>query len=70
MDGLGYEEWQDGFNFNNIPETILDQAYHVGPAEISGGVANQLDHKFDYDLTLRVFKKGFNINYFWFKLTQ
>ena len=26
---LGYKEWDDGFNFENIPENIIDKAFHI-----------------------------------------
>ena len=59
MDGLGYEEWDDALNVENIPSTIIDGAYHV---EIPSGemtVINQHVLNEASTVNLRVFKKGF-----------
>ena len=29
LNALGYTEWDDGFNSDNIPRTIQDRAYHL-----------------------------------------
>ena len=60
MDGLGYEEWTDGFNVENIPQTIKDRTYHLETGFIDSGPANQLTHQFDYSITVRAFFKGYN----------
>jgi hypothetical protein len=59
LDGLGYREWPDGFNFENIPDTILDRSYHIETGLISGTSANQTVHNFSYSISLRVFLKGY-----------
>lgn len=59
LDGLGYSEWTDGFNVENIPSTLLDKSYHLAVGSIKGFVANQLHHQFEYPLTVSVAFKGF-----------
>jgi hypothetical protein len=59
MDGLGYREWTDGFNVENMPSTILDKMYHLEVGAIKSGPANQMHHIFDYPITVRVVFKGF-----------
>lgn len=59
LDALDYTEWSDGFNFENIPEALLDRAYHLEIGTITSGPANQTTHVFSYPLTVRVFLKGF-----------
>jgi hypothetical protein len=59
MDSLNYEEWPDGFNFQNIPQTIINGAYHLETGEISSGPANQMVHRFLYPVLVRVFLRGY-----------
>jgi hypothetical protein len=59
IDGIGYREWTDGFNFENIPGSILDRSYHLEVGTITTGAANQLHYTFSYPVTLRVFLKGY-----------
>jgi len=59
MDSLSYSEWTDGFNFVNIPSTILNRSYHLEVGTISSNAANQHVHEFSYPITLRLFLKGY-----------
>jgi len=59
LDGLGYSEWTDGFNSENIPSTILDGTYFLNIGSISASAANQATHEFDYPLEIRLFFKGY-----------
>jgi hypothetical protein len=59
MDGLGYVEWPDAFDFNNIPETIRDKSYHIEFGEIIGGSSNHQVHEFLFPIVLRVFLEGY-----------
>ncbi len=55
----GLKEWEDAFNVNNIPSTVLDEAYHI--ATISGS-ALKMNHQVsdhEFVVTIRWFKKGF-----------
>lgn len=59
LEGLGYTEWADGFNYDNIPETILDRSFHVFIESISGGSINQADQETVAAIILRVFFRGY-----------
>lgn len=60
LDGLGYDEWTDGFNFENIPQTVSDGTYHLENGVISSDKANFSTHRFTYPVTIRLFFLGFN----------
>jgi len=59
MIGLNYTEHTDAVDFENVAATLLDNSFHMETSPISGAAANQRDHKFDYSMVLRVFKRGF-----------
>ena len=59
LDSLGYREWKDGFNFENIPETLLDKSYHIQIENINSLSQTMNDVSLEADVRLRVFKKGF-----------
>lgn len=59
LEGLGFEQWDDGFNFENIPSTILDGAFHIEVNPSSGGPTNQTIQNVTMPVTVRVFRKGF-----------
>lgn len=56
---LGYTEWSDGFNYENIPENLIDKAYHIDDFEVSAESFNQTDLDLDCVVTTRVFLKGY-----------
>lgn len=62
LDDLGFEEWRDAFDVENIPETDLDRAYHLtlGIADI--GPANQSVTPFDIQVIVQLFFKGYTNN--------
>lgn len=59
LDSLGYKEWQDGFAFDNIPQTLLDGSYHIESGTISGSPVNQRTQSLEYGIVVRVFFRGF-----------
>lgn len=56
---LGFTQWTDGFNFQNIPSTILDKAFHVELNPAIGGAITQHVQNLTMPATIRVFRKGF-----------
>jgi hypothetical protein len=60
---LGFKEWRDGFNSENIPSTLLDGSFHFEYGPISSGPANQRAHQFTMSFTIRVFFKGYRDPY-------
>ena len=59
MTGLGHKEWTDAFNFENIPETIQNRAFHIESNSMSGNVQNQTVLDASADVTVRLFLLGF-----------
>lgn len=59
MNALNYKEWRDGFNFENIPVSLLDGSYHITSGQIVGGDASQSGYEFLYPVTVRLFLKGY-----------
>jgi len=62
LDSLGYVEWRDAFDVDNIPENILDGAYHLTLGDVEITVANQTVHEFESPVIMRVFFKGYTNN--------
>jgi|CXWL01.1.fsa_nt_gi hypothetical protein len=59
LDAVGFTEWTDGFNVENIPSTILDNSYHIENGVIASTASNHQAHLFRCPVTIRVFYKGF-----------
>lgn len=59
MDGLGYNEWQDGFNTENIPETVTDTSYHILVTEINGGPINHTHQDTEATVSMKVIYRGY-----------
>lgn len=50
-----HREWTDGFNIDNIPETIINKSWHLRHNPVSPQTINQNCFKLDYPVTLNVF---------------
>jgi hypothetical protein len=59
MNGLGFTEWPDGFNLENIPKTIINKSYHILTPDLAGGPSNQNHQDTDTSVTISFFEKGF-----------
>lgn len=59
LNSLGFEEWKDGFNLNNIPKTIIDKSYHILTPDQSGGPSNQNHQDIENTVIISFFLKGF-----------
>lgn len=59
MDALKYKEWKDGFDFANIPSTILDKSYHIDANEGLVDELGNLDVSLNVTTRIRVFTKGY-----------
>lgn len=59
MDGLGHKEWEDGFNFDNIPSNLLNKSYHMEVLPIDAEQTNNRSMEFSYPMTVRLFVKGY-----------
>jgi hypothetical protein len=59
MTDLGYTEWLDGFNFENIPRTLQNRAYHLELGQATIASTHQDNHAGTVPLTVRVLLGGF-----------
>lgn len=59
---IGLKEWADGFNFDNIPSTLLNKSYHISPNEGTTIKNNQNDQEINYSQSIRIFVKGYRDN--------
>lgn len=60
MNLLGYTEWLDAFNLENVPETIIDKSYHIGSARGDGVKLNMHDQVIDFAQTIVFWRSGFS----------
>lgn len=57
---LGFTEWTDAFNFENIPSTRLEKAFHIeNPSGSRRDVYDPTSQDIELDVTIRTFRKGF-----------
>ena len=59
LTALGYKEWDDSFNFDNIPSNIIDRRFHLEALDAQGIRNNQLDQEVSFPVTVRIFFKAF-----------
>jgi hypothetical protein len=59
LENLGFTEWTDGFNIENIPSTIIVDSFHIESGSIDGSASSHQPHQFSSNLTLRVWLQGF-----------
>lgn len=53
-----FREWKDAFNFENIPNNIIDRSYHLEIESIQSQAQNDATSDENMSVTLRVFFKG------------
>ncbi len=58
MLALGYTEWPDGFGFDNIPNTIMDDRWHMTYGSASTVKMNQQPLDIRWPFTLRLYRAG------------
>jgi len=59
MVGLGFEQWKDAFNVENIPATRLQKAFHLETITGAGVRQNMHAQEVNLDTTIRIWQKGF-----------
>lgn len=59
MDGLGFTEYEDGFDFENVGENIIDRLYHLQVGNITLNTQNQTVIDINYPIAVRLYLKGF-----------
>lgn len=55
LSALGYTEWEDAFNFENLPKGRIDRAFHVQLGAPTGGNVGQDNQEIEVPFTVRVF---------------
>ncbi len=58
MNSLGYEEWTDAFNYNNISSTSYDSTYHLELQTSIGIKNNQNSQDVESPFIVRLFWRG------------
>lgn len=56
---LGYREWDAGLDESDIPETILDDSFHVTVSGGNGSGLNMHVLELDNDVVITMWKKGY-----------
>lgn len=59
LDAKGYVEWTDGFPSDNIPSTLLDNAYHQRVISVDGVTNNHEVAEFSVLHEVSIFFKGY-----------
>lgn len=59
LKSLGYQEWKDAFNVDNIPSTLLDKVFHVEHGIASQRQNNQQNLELIAPFSVTMFRKGF-----------
>lgn len=60
LNALNLKEHRDAINFNNIPGTIIDEAYHMESLPVRNIRLDQLTYTLQFPLKVRLFKTGYN----------
>lgn len=58
VSSMSHTEWKDAFNFENIPGTVLDKAFHLEFGNLDPGQQNQNAIEFEQKCIVRLFAKG------------
>jgi len=58
----GFDEHNDAFDDQNVPQTGLAKTYQLVDGNISGGPANQRIHNFTYPIAVKLFFNQYNKN--------
>jgi hypothetical protein len=59
LEGLGYREHLDGFNIENVPQTLIDRSFHILVTSIRGGPINHTHQDTEAQVEVVLFFKGF-----------
>lgn len=58
-EAVGLSEHDDSFNIDNIPDTIIDDSFHVSFDSFNGIKSNQNDQEISVPVSVVFYKKGF-----------
>lgn len=57
---LGFTEWEDAFDIDNVPESLLDKSYHIGSPGGDHVKLNMHDQLINAKVALVFWRMGFN----------
>lgn len=55
----GFTEWEDGFAVDNIPDNIIDFAFHIATPTVVGVVLNHTDQETETTVVVTYLIKGY-----------
>lgn len=58
-EAVGLSEHDDSFNIDNIPDTIIDDSFHISFDSFNGIKSNQNDQEISVPVSVVFYKKGF-----------
>lgn len=59
LEGLGFVEHNDGFNFENIPQTVIHNTFHILLSDVVGGAINHTHQDTSSTVEVMLFFSGF-----------
>ena len=60
LEALGFKEWTDAFNVDNIPSTLLDKSFHLSaPSGARRGSYDQAKQDAETTVVIRIARKGY-----------
>jgi hypothetical protein len=60
LSALGFTEWKDAFNVENIPSTRLERAFHISAVDGARRPPyGQQSQEVDASVAIRIFRKGY-----------
>jgi hypothetical protein len=59
LDSIGFNEWKDGFNTEDIPSSLIDGAYHLTSYSASAVSHNHTDLSVEQRIQVTVWRKGY-----------
>ena len=59
MISLGFIEWEDAFNFDNIPNTLLDTSFHLSLGTLTRKNEHMDNVHIDAPFVVRLFSRSF-----------
>lgn len=62
-EAVGLIEHENSFDINNIPDTIIDDTFHIQFNSFNGIKANQNDQELSIPVTIVFFKNGYRYSY-------
>lgn len=59
LEAVGLTEWDDAFNVDNIPDTLIDGSFHISASPIRNVTLSQNDLQLEHEVSIKTFIKGY-----------